>query len=65
MKRYIKLNSVGCYLDYKTGYTFPMSINGDMDKDNCVFHLDDIDNEEWFQNLSKKDLKIIKSYKSL
>ena len=61
ISRYIKLNSVGCYLNFKTGYVFPMLAGGLIGNSNCV-DLDDC-SEEWFESLSKKDLQIIKTHR--
>ena len=53
--RYVKLESVGCWLDLKTGYTFPMLENGtrETNKDMAV-HLEDCD-YEWIESLKGMD----------
>ena len=53
--RYVKLESVGCWLDLKTGYTFPMLENGtrETNKDMAV-HLEDCD-YEWIESLEGMD----------
>ena len=35
--RYVKLNSVGCWLDLKTGYTFPISALNGLKKDKEMY----------------------------
>ena len=61
-ERYIKLNSVGCRLDNKTGNTFPITSEGGIDKENCVCPLEDC-SDEWYQSLDSYDFEIVKEYK--
>ena len=71
-KRYIALNSVGCFLDRASGYTFAMLDNVDSpygdspneDDDGSYdvsVHLDDC-TDEWFDSLDKKDRKVVDRY---
>ena len=54
-----KLNSVGCWIDLKTGYTFPQNKNGEVVKKGFVaVHLNHCC-AEWFDSLSDKDRKIL------
>ena len=65
MKILTILESVGCVID-ECGVTYPQYPDnadgtfGGYDKDGG-FHVDDIENEEWFESLSKKDSKIVNS----
>tara|TARA_R100001594_G_scaffold93034_1_gene127383 strand:+ start:490 stop:696 length:207 start_codon:yes stop_codon:yes gene_type:complete len=54
-ERYVKLNSVGCWLDLKTGYTFPTLKNGTRytNKGSAV-HLKDC-SCEWIESLKGID----------
>ena len=57
--RYVKLNSVGCWFDLETGYTFPMSqLNGvESDKKmyhRMVVHVKDC-SYEWIESLKGTD----------
>ena len=56
-ERYIKLNSVGCWLDIKTGFTFPNTKDNRMDKDVAV-HLNDC-SYEWVDSLEGFDYAIV------
>ena len=47
------LNSVGCVID-ENGVTYPMLVDGDYDVDGAC-HIDDIENEEFFDALSTED----------
>ena len=71
-KRYIALNSVGCFLDKVSGYTFAMLDNVDSpygdspnEEDDGNYdlsvHLDDC-SDEWFDSLSKEDIKSINDF---
>ena len=53
----IKLNSVGCVID-ENGVTYPMLVDGGYDEDGG-FHVNDIENEEWFDALSQEDIDTI------
>ena len=53
----IKLNSVGCVID-ENGVTYPMYPDGGYDEDGAC-HIDDIENEEFFDALSQEDIDII------
>lgn len=61
MNKIMELNSVGCGID-ETGMVYPQFQNGEYDLDNGNHYLE-IDNIEWYQALSEKDLEII--YKAL
>ena len=57
--RYVKLNSVGCWLDLKTGYTFPTSQLNGLKKDKEMYshmyvHLKDC-TYEWIESLKGMD----------
>ena len=57
--RYVKLNSVGCWLDLKTGYTFPISQLNGLEKDIKMYshmsvHLKDC-SYEWIDSLKGMD----------
>tara|TARA_R110002050_G_scaffold60787_1_gene134712 strand:- start:403 stop:609 length:207 start_codon:yes stop_codon:yes gene_type:complete len=54
-ERYVKLNSVGCWLDLKTGYTFPTLKNGtrETNKDSAVYLKDC--SYEWIESLKGMD----------
>ena len=59
MERYIKLNSVGCMLDDKTGYVFPiLTLPEDSIDEFASVHVEDCDNE-WIDSLSDEDRKTI------
>tara|TARA_B100002019_G_C20738569_1_gene342834 strand:+ start:234 stop:494 length:261 start_codon:yes stop_codon:yes gene_type:complete len=51
------LNSVGCVID-ENGVTYPMLVDGDYDIDGAC-HINDIENEEFFDALSQEDIDII------
>ena len=53
----IELNSVGCVID-ENGVTYPMLVDGDYDIDGAC-HVNDIENEEWFDALSQEDIDTI------
>ena len=57
-KNMVELESVGCVLDTKTKVTFPIYNDGTYD-DNCPCHLDDIENDEWYDTLSIDDMEIV------
>ena len=57
--RYVKLNSVGCWFDLKTGYTFPMSVLNGAESDKkmysgMVVHVKDC-SYEWIDSLKGTD----------
>ena len=59
----IDLDSVGCGINPETKIVYPKFKDGNYDMDNPI-PLDECD-EEWYENLSKKDLeKIWKCQKS-
>ena len=53
----IELNSVGCVID-ENGVTYPMYPDGGYDEDGAC-HIDDIENEEFFDALSTEDIDTI------
>ena len=53
----VNLDSVGCVID-KSGVTYPMLVDGGFDEDGAC-HIDDIENEEFFDALSNEDIDII------
>jgi hypothetical protein len=54
-----KLNSVGCFIDTETLFTYPMLQDGTCDmSDGTKVHLDDTD-DEWFDSLSDDDFGTI------
>tara|TARA_R100000353_G_scaffold124711_2_gene88535 strand:- start:532 stop:792 length:261 start_codon:yes stop_codon:yes gene_type:complete len=54
----VVLSSVGCVIDKSTGVTFPIHKDDTIDWDGGT-HVYDIENEEWFEALSQKDLGIV------
>ncbi len=56
-----KLNSVGCGID-KDGIVYPQLQNGEYDLE-MGNHISEIDNEEWFEQLSEQDKEIVNTYK--
>ena len=53
----VELESVGCVID-ENGVTYPMLVDGGYDEDGG-FHVNDIENEEWFDALSQEDIDTI------
>ena len=53
----INLDSVGCVID-ENGVTYPMLVDGGYDEDGAC-HINDIENEEFFDALSQEDIDII------
>ena len=51
------LNSVGCVID-ENGITYPMLVDGGYDIFGGI-HINDIENEEFFDALSQEDIDII------
>tara|TARA_R100001443_G_C3228103_1_gene147678 strand:+ start:227 stop:439 length:213 start_codon:yes stop_codon:yes gene_type:complete len=56
----IKLNSVGCVINQK-GIIYPELKKGGFDK-KSGFHVNEINNNEFFEKCNKKDLQIIEKY---
>ena len=56
-ERYIKLKSVGSWLDIKTGFIFPITKDDGMDTD-CPVHLNDCE-QEWLDSLQGFDWAIV------
>ena len=56
----IELNSVGCVID-ENGVTYPMLVNGGIDGDGAC-HINDIENEEFFDALSDEDCDVVNEY---
>jgi|TARA_B100000085_G_scaffold175303_1_gene159701 hypothetical protein len=54
----IELESVGTLIDEKTGYTYPMLLDGGYSKSEAVSLLE-IENLEWFTNLSWDDIQVV------
>ena len=54
----VVLSSVGCVIDKSTGVTFPIHKDDTIDWDGGT-HIYDIENEEWFEALSQKDMGIV------
>ena len=54
----VVLSSVGCVIDKSTGVTFPIHSDDTIDWDGGT-HVYDIENEEWFESLSQKDMGIV------
>ena len=53
----IELNSVGCVID-ENGVTYPMLVDGGYDIFGGI-HINDIENEEFFDALSTEDIDVI------
>ena len=53
----INLDSVGCVID-ENGVTYPMLVDGGYDEDGAC-HINDIENEEFFDALSQEDIDTI------
>ena len=53
----VNLDSVGCVID-ENFVTYPMLVDGGYDEDGG-FHVNDIENEEWFDALSQEDIDTI------
>ena len=56
-ERYIKLKSVGSWLDLQTGYTFPINEDGNIHSGTAV-HLNDC-TYEWIESLEGFDEAIV------
>ena len=56
-----KLESVANMID-ENGVTYPMLVDGGYDIF-CGVHVSDIENEEWFNALSKEDLAVVEEHK--
>jgi len=61
--KYYELKSVGCHINEK-GYTYPTLKDGEIDLSN-PFHIEDIEENEWFNTLSKKDKAIVETIISI
>ena len=53
----VNLDSVGCVVD-ENGVTYPMLVDGGYDEDGGI-HINDIEEEYWFESLSDEDLAVI------
>ena len=53
-QEFIELESVGSVLEIETGYTYPLFQNGYIDTDDG-WSLAEIDNEDWWDQLSEED----------
>ena len=51
----VVLSSVGSVIDKKTGLAYPIHTDDTIDWDGGT-HIYDIENEEWFEALSQKDM---------
>ena len=60
MKNIVKLESVGCVID-ENGVTYPMLVDGGFDEDGAC-HINDIENEEFFDALSAEDREVTEEY---
>ena len=60
MNNLIELESVGSFIDKESGITFPTLENGNPDFSN-PFHVEDFEDYEWFDALSKKDKKMVET----
>lgn len=60
MNNLIELKSVGTFIDKESGITFPTKENGNPDFSN-PYHIEYIDQDEWFDALSKKDKKMVET----
>ena len=60
----VVLSSVGCVIDKSTRITFPIHSDDTIDWDGGT-HIHDIENEEWFESLSEKDLDIVGEFQIL
>lgn len=59
-KKFTELKSVGSVIT-DTGLVIPQLSNGELDWD-CKTHILDIDNKEWFEELSPEDRDIVDDY---
>ena len=55
----IFLNSIGTYLDKKTGLIYPAFSNDKPDLSNPISLLDDEVSSDWWDGLSLKDFRIV------
>ena len=51
----LKLNSVGCVLDTKSGMVFPVLDNGNIEKDEGTYLQDIWNNDEWINALNHEE----------
>ena len=57
-----ELESVGSCIDTETGMTYPMYVDGSHDEEmGC--HILDVENQEWWDNLSVEDYNLVESVK--
>ena len=57
----IELNSVGCVID-ENGVTYPMLADGPGIDGDGACHINDIENEEFFDALSAEDCDVVNEY---
>ena len=57
----VNLNSVGCVINSNNGLVCPVMADGSIDLDDLsnACHVNDIENEEWFDALSQEDIDTI------
>ena len=57
----VNLNSVGCVINSNNGLVCSVMADGSIDLDDLsnACHVNDIENEEWFDALSQQDIDII------
>ena len=57
----VNLNSVGCVINSNNGLVCSVMADGSIDLDDLsnACHVNDIENEEWFDALSQEDIDII------
>ena len=60
-ENFVELKSVGCWFNKEDGMTYAALIEGGWDELSGA-HIDDIENNEWFDTLSQKDLDIVEGY---
>mgnify|MGYP001356093490 CR=1 FL=1 len=58
LEKGIKLESVGCVLDSKTGIVYPMLADGTTDLEDDGVHLEDV-TEEWGEALSVDEMTLV------
>ena len=57
----VELESVGCVINSNNGLVCSVMADGSIDLDDLsnAFHVNDIENEEWFDALSQEDIDTI------
>ena len=60
-ENFVELKSVGCWFNKEDGMTYAAYNDGGWDELSGA-HIDDIENNEWFDTLSQKDLDIVEGY---